>query len=225
MERSVLDLQRPLPRLDQTLYLSRAPYAESRPLRATSVTFTALAKWDRLLSSTPAGTTRFGLVTFASMVPDAQHYVRLRPDRQDQFGMPCLELRIRFGTDVEQTIAESYSRLRTILDDTGLPARVTRQSERVIPGYSTHYAGTARMHASPEYGVLNGWNQVHDARNVVVADASSFTTAVEKNPTLTAMALAARAADRLADDLTGRHPQQMSEPQMSEPVDAPSNVR
>ena len=57
------------------------------------------------------------------------------------------------------------------------------------------------MHASPEHGVLDGRNRLHGVDNVAVVDASSFTTAVEKNPTLTAMALAARAADRLADDL------------------------
>ena len=57
------------------------------------------------------------------------------------------------------------------------------------------------MHASRQYGVLDGWNRLHQVNNVAVVDASSFTTAVEKNPTLTAMALAARAADHLADDL------------------------
>ena len=50
------------------------------------------------------------------------------------------------------------------------------------------------MHASSQYGVLDGWNRLHDAGNVAVVDASSFTTGVEKNPTLTVMALAARAA-------------------------------
>ena len=57
------------------------------------------------------------------------------------------------------------------------------------------------MHASAEFGVLDGWNRMHDAPNVVVADSSCFTTGPEKNPTLTAMAIAARAADQLATDL------------------------
>jgi choline dehydrogenase-like flavoprotein len=57
------------------------------------------------------------------------------------------------------------------------------------------------MHDSPKFGVLDAWNRIHDARNVVVSDMSCFTTSPEKNPTLTAMALAARASERLADDL------------------------
>ena len=57
------------------------------------------------------------------------------------------------------------------------------------------------MHADPEHGVVDGWNRVYDAPNVLVCDASCFTTGPEKNPTLTVMAIAARAAHRLAHDL------------------------
>ena len=57
------------------------------------------------------------------------------------------------------------------------------------------------MHASPKYGVTDSCNRLYDAPNVLVVDASCFTTGAEKNPTLTVMALAARSADRLAGDL------------------------
>jgi choline dehydrogenase-like flavoprotein len=57
------------------------------------------------------------------------------------------------------------------------------------------------MHHSPRYGMADAWNRLHAVPNVIIADASSFTTGPEKNPTPTAMAIAARAADRLADDL------------------------
>jgi choline dehydrogenase-like flavoprotein len=73
--------------------------------------------------------------------------------------------------------------------------------ERLYPGTSVHYGGTARMHARPEYGVLDRWNRLNDVPNVLVCDAACFTTGAEKNPTLTVMALAARAAERLADTL------------------------
>ena len=64
-----------------------------------------------------------------------------------------------------------------------------------------HFAGTCRMHDSPRLGMLDAWSRLHAVRNVVVADSSAFTTGPEKNPVLTAMALAARASDRLAHDL------------------------
>ncbi len=61
-----------------------------------------------------------------------------------------------------------------------------------VPGSSFHFGGTVRMHASPEFGALDRWNRIHDAPNVIVCDSSCFTTGPEKNPTLTAMAIAAR---------------------------------
>jgi choline dehydrogenase-like flavoprotein len=57
------------------------------------------------------------------------------------------------------------------------------------------------MHASPTYGVVDERCRVHGAANVVVADSAVFTTGPEKNPVLTAMALAARSSQALADDL------------------------
>jgi choline dehydrogenase-like flavoprotein len=71
----------------------------------------------------------------------------------------------------------------------------------LVPGTAKHYGGAARMHASPKFGVTDKFNRLHEIPNVMVVDASCFTTGAEKNPTLTVMALAARSADRLARDL------------------------
>jgi choline dehydrogenase-like flavoprotein len=197
----VLELDRALPRLDQPLYLSRAPYAQSPPLMGASLTFGPLSKWDRVLSLVGATTTRFGLVTFATMLPEAGNHVSLGTQKRDRFGMPVLEIHMRYGDDVARTVTASHVRLRAILDQAGFEHTLECPLDKLVPGASAHYAGAARMHSSPEYGVLNGWNRLHEVDNVAVVDASSFTTGVEKNPTLTAMALAARAADRLAHDL------------------------
>ena len=59
------------------------------------------------------------------------------------------------------------------------------------PGDSVHYGGTCRMHASPRFGVVDARCRVHHVPNVAVADSAVFTTSPEKNPVLTAMALAA----------------------------------
>ena len=57
------------------------------------------------------------------------------------------------------------------------------------------------MHRCRDHGVLDAWNRPFDIPNLVVTDSSCFTTNSEKNPTLTLMALSARAAHRLAQDL------------------------
>jgi choline dehydrogenase-like flavoprotein len=120
--------------------------------------------------------------------------------------MPVLDIHMRYGDGVARTVAAARERLSTILDRAGFRFTLGPSLDRLIPGSSVHYAGAARMHSSPEYGVLDGWNRLHDASNVAVVDASCFTTAVEKNPTLTAMALAVRAAERLAHDLQNDAP-------------------
>ena len=88
-----------------------------------------------------------------------------------------------------------------ILAAAGYRGRVTYSNPEFVPGTSIHYGGTIRMHSSPKYGMLNAWNRLHAVDNVMVADMSSFTTSPEKNPALTTMAMATRAADRLAEDL------------------------
>ena len=56
------------------------------------------------------------------------------------------------------------------------------------------------MHDNPKFGVVNAFNSMHDIPNIFVIDASCFTTCVEKNPTLTAMAIAMRAAHVLSQN-------------------------
>jgi choline dehydrogenase-like flavoprotein len=92
-------------------------------------------------------------------------------------------------------------RVREVLRAGGVEATVPGPFHARSPGESVHYGGSVRMHADPQFGVLDAWNRMHEVPNVVVADASCFPTGPEKNPTLTSMALAARAADRLAADL------------------------
>ena len=189
---SVAQLDRGLPVLDHNVYLTRRPYQETPPLLAASVTLGALSKWDRLLSLTPRTTCRFGVVTFGTTVPTYDNFVSLHPDQRDAFGLPVLDIRLVFGREVQEAINASHQGIQTSL---------TTPTDHLTPGWAAHFGGTVRMHASPKYGPLNAWNRLHDVDNVAVVDASCFTTGVEKNPTLTVMAIAARAADRLADDL------------------------
>ena len=135
------------------------------------------------------------------MVPTADSHVGLHPALKDEFGLPRLDVHIRYDDEVQRTVAAARERLAAVLDAAGAGGIVRSSLPRLVPGMSKHYGGTVRMHASPKYGMLNAWNRLHAVDNVVVADASAFTTGPEKNPTLTAMALAARASHRLANDL------------------------
>jgi choline dehydrogenase-like flavoprotein len=200
---SVIELERALPRLDQPLHLTRASYADSEPLHGALMTIGPLSKWDRVLSLVAGKTRQFGLTTFTTMLPEESNRISLHPDLQDRFGMPLLDIHIQYRTDVADTVAATHAAFRNILDRAGIRSRLDYSQARLVPGWSAHYGGAARMHASPDYGVVDGWSRIHEANNVAVVDASVFTTAVEKNPTLTVMALAARSAGKLAEDLVG----------------------
>ena len=68
-----------------------------------------------------------------------------------------------------------------------------------MPGQAIHEHSTCRMGADPKRSALNGFCQMHDVKNAFVVDGAAFTTASEKNPTLTILALAFRTAERIAE--------------------------
>ena len=68
-------------------------------------------------------------------------------------------------------------------------------------GSAIHEHSTCRMGADPKRSALNKFNQMHDVKNLFVVDGSSFTTASEKNPTITILALSWRATDYLAGEI------------------------
>ncbi len=193
--------ERPLSRLAPSGYLTRRPYASSPPLLATSWTIGNSNGRDKVLSFTPLRASSFGVQVFGTMVPTEHHFVRPSPTQVDAQGLPQLEIRLDFDRETKENVARSRDRLLSLLDEAGYPSRLHPVQPQLVPGAAVHYGGSARMHRRREYGVLDEWNRPFDIPNLVVSDASCFTTNSEKNPTLTAMALSARAADRLAHDL------------------------
>jgi choline dehydrogenase-like flavoprotein len=198
------DLEKPITLLAPSAYLTRRPHATSPPLMANSWTLGVAALKDKILSRFGVKGHTVGVQIFGTMVPSEAHYVRPARDKKDEFGLPILEICIRYDEEVIANMHQARKHLLCLMEEAGYPARPQEIVPQLFPGYAVHYGGTVRMHASRQYGVLDAWNRLFDVPNVLVCDASCFPTGAEKNPTLTAMALAARAADRLADDLKTR---------------------
>jgi choline dehydrogenase-like flavoprotein len=183
-------------------YLTRVPLDRSLPLYAA-----ACLQWGgasllarSLMSSHPGRLSTCGFNVFGTMAPSESNFVALDPTGSSSDGTPGLELHIRHPPESEPTLIAARDRLVELLTVARLGPRVHRWVVDPV-GSSVHYAGTCRMHSSPKYGMLDRWSRLHAVPNVVVADSAAFTTGPEKNPVLTAMALAARASQRLADDL------------------------
>ena len=183
-------------------YFTRAPYEAWDPLRgAAGVLWSStLMRVRSLLGLTPDKSSDFGFTIFGSLPPLPSNGVALDTSRRDADGVAALKIDLNFDEQTVPWLLRARDRIAEVLDADGLdPALEHWKIE--VPGSSVHLAGTARMHAEPKWGVLDGFNRVHGVPEVLVVDAASFTTGPEKNPTLTAMALAARASRRLAADL------------------------
>ncbi len=197
----MLTLDRPRTLLAPPAYLTRLPHTISAPLLSTSWTLGTVGTFDTIRSRFGMKSSRVGVQVFGTMVPTENSYARPSATLKDEFGLPNLNIRIQFSAEEVANVVRARQHLMTLLEESGNRSTLGDIVPTLHPGTSVHYGGTVRMHADPKYGVLDAWNRIHDARSVVVCDAGCFTTGSEKNPTLTIMALAARAAARLAHDL------------------------
>lgn len=196
-----VDADTPLTALAPPAYLTRLPCTSSDPLMTSSWTIGAFGTIDKIKSRFGRKSRSFGVQIFGTMVPKVDYYVQPAKDQMDEFGLPALEVHIKFEKGVLDNVIRAREHFLQLMEDAGYQATIRDIVPQLFPGTAKHYGGAARMHASPSYGVTDGYNRLHDAPNVLVVDASCFTTGAEKNPTLTVMALAARAAHQLARDL------------------------
>jgi choline dehydrogenase-like flavoprotein len=136
----------------------------------------------------------FHAVSFSEMLPRHENSVKIHPNKTDHWGIPTLHISCSFGEkDLEQTRQQTKA-LRELADTMNVSlARL--DEEPPIPGSAIHECGTARMGLNPTNSVLDRYNQCWDASGLYVTDSSSFPSQGSQNPTLTVMALTARACD------------------------------
>jgi choline dehydrogenase-like flavoprotein len=142
-----------------------------------------------------------GVQLFGTMIPSEKCFAKPSTTKKDEFGLPALDVCIHYSAAEVENMVRARQHLINVMEEAGCRATLGEIEPTLFPGTAIHFGGTARMHASPKYGVVDAWNRVHKAPNVLVCDAACFPTAAEKNPALTVMAIAARAATRLAHDL------------------------
>jgi choline dehydrogenase-like flavoprotein len=189
----------PLRALAHPVYIAREPTESATPLLETSLTLGLSSPVARLKTFVRGSVESFGVQVFGTMVPTDEVGVSL--DRSSSSLDAHPRISIEFDAATVANLLSARERLPAVFADGGVSVDVPGPFHEIRPGSAVHYGGTVRMHRSAEHGALDGRNRLHEVRNVVVADSSAFTTGPEKNPTLTAMALAGRGALLLADDL------------------------
>jgi choline dehydrogenase-like flavoprotein len=143
--------------------------------------------------ATPGGW-NIGATAFGEMLPDPTNRVSLDADKKDAWGLPVLKIDCAIGENEKLMRKDMMADMAEMLEAAGVK-NVRPYDNGYAPGMGIHEMGTARMGRDPKTSVLNGNNQVWDAPNVFVTDGSCMTSASCVNPSLTYMALTARAAD------------------------------
>jgi len=133
-------------------------------------------------------------------LPRFENYVMIDPDVKDAWGVPVLRFHASYGENEFAMAKGMREKLGEIVDALKLENRSPLPERLSIFGKNIHEAGTARMGNDPKKSVVNRFNQVHDAPNVFVTDGACFVTQGCYEPTLTIMALSARAADYIASE-------------------------
>lgn len=119
----------------------------------------------------------------------------------DRYGVPLLKIEYQIGDNEHRMAQEMYDTADQILRSAKAEILPYERGWLDKAGSAIHEHGTCRMGDDPKRAALNAFNQMHEVKNLLVVDGSSFTTASEKNPTLTILALAWRATDHLAEQM------------------------
>ncbi|NBC36420.1 FAD-binding protein [Novosphingobium sp. FSY-8] len=140
------------------------------------------------------GPWRMVLVGFADCVPRATNRLTLDRSKTDANGLPLLKVDFAFGKEEHAALAQAKADAAEMLTAAG--GKVIMGLDRPGPGGTAiHEMGGARMGADPATSVLNKWSQAHDVPNLFVTDGAQMSSSACQNPSLTYMALTARACD------------------------------
>ena len=145
-----------------------------------------------------------GATAFGEMLPSHDNRVTLDTTKTDRWGMPGLASDGATGENERLMRRDMIADMAEMLEQTGVRNVRTYDAE-YFPGMGIHEMGTARMGRDRRTSVLNANNQVWDAPNVYVTDGACMTSAACQNPSLTYMALTARAADHAVRELNRRN--------------------
>jgi choline dehydrogenase-like flavoprotein len=153
---------------------------------------------------TQPGDWQIGANAFGEVLPNHANKVTLDPVKKDKWGLPVLAIDCATGENERLMRADMMNDMAELLEGAGV-RNVQTYDRGYSPGMGIHEMGTARMGNDARTSVLNRWNQVWDAPNVFVTDGAAMASSSCVNPSLTYMALTARAADFAVREMARRN--------------------
>jgi choline dehydrogenase-like flavoprotein len=153
---------------------------------------------------TEPGQWSFGFTAMGEMLPYEDNRVWLDPNQKDAWGMPLLHINVEWKANEDAMSRDALDQMKEMLEAAGLK-NVWANDNHQAPGLDIHEMGGCRMGRDPKTSMLNAFNQMHACKNVFVTDGASMTSTACQNPSITYMALTARAANYAVEQLKKRN--------------------
>ena len=147
------------------------------------------------------GRWQIGLSGMGEVLPYKENYMTLDNELTDKWGMPAVRFHVRRYDNEMIMRKDMIAEAAEMLEAAGAKDIETNDRPEIALGNTNHEMGGARMGRDPKTSVLNGWNQCHDIPNLFVTDGACMASSANQNPSLTYMALTARAAHFAIDQL------------------------
>ncbi len=146
------------------------------------------------------GAWSIGMTGFGEILPDHRNRIYLHKEKKDKWGLPVLAMDAELQQNELDMRKDMVGEAKAMLEAAGVKNIRTWDNGHAM-GHGIHEMGTARMGRDAKTSVLNEWNQVWDCKNVFVTDGAAMTSSACQNPSLTYMALTARAANHAFEEL------------------------
>ncbi len=157
------------------------------------------------LSVKKYGNWRVGSHMMGETIPKESNYVALDDKQTDAWGVPLLKVSVAYDDNDEKMIKDFHEQLTEMYSAAGFTNIRTHDNPNKAPGLDIHEMGGVRMGKDPKTSLLNKWNQLHECKNVFVTDGACMTSNSTQNPSLTFMAITARAANNAVEELKKRN--------------------
>ncbi len=152
------------------------------------------------LTAKKYGRWKVGSHMMGEVIPKEESYVTLDSNLKDAWGIPQLRVSIGYDDNDEKMIKDFHEQMTEMLTVAGFLNIQTHDKPSKAPGLDIHEMGGIRMGKDPKTSLLNKWNQLHSCKNVFVTDGACMTSTSTQNPSLTFMAITARAANYAAEE-------------------------
>lgn len=150
------------------------------------------------------GNWRISTWMMGECIPIESNHLRLHEDLKDKYGIPQLVVSCDWSENDDKMTQDYVEQSKEMFEKAGF-TNIEARDTNALPGSDIHEVGGVRMGRDPRTSLLNEWNQLHNCKNVFVTDGACMTSGSTQNPTLTFMAITARAANYALAEMRKRN--------------------